>query len=64
MAGDSSLFSRQDAVEAAWAVVDPVLLNHHPVLPYSPGTWGPMQADALIASAGGWHNPAAEEACA
>jgi glucose-6-phosphate 1-dehydrogenase len=63
MAGDASLFSNQDAIEAAWAVVDPLLTHHHPVLPYPPGTWGPMPADALIASAGGWHNPAPEKAC-
>ena len=58
LAGDGSLFSDQDAIEAAWAVVDPVLVNHHPVLPYPPGTWGPAQADALIAGDGGWHHPA------
>ncbi len=63
MAGDRSLFSDQDAVEAAWAVVDPVLVNHQPVLPYSPGTWGPAAADALIAEDKGWRNPSAEEAC-
>ena len=64
MAGDGSLFSDQDAVEAAWAVVEPVLVNHHPAWPYPGGTWGPPQADALTAGAGGWHNPAAEKACA
>ena len=62
MAGDGALFTRQDAVEAAWAVVDPVLSDHHPALPYAPGTWGPTAADALIARDGGWHNPAPEEA--
>ncbi|MCC7198719.1 MAG: glucose-6-phosphate dehydrogenase [Gammaproteobacteria bacterium] len=60
MAGDGALFTSQDAVVAAWAVVDPVLENHHPSLPYAPGTWGPQAADALIAPDGGWHNPAAE----
>jgi glucose-6-phosphate 1-dehydrogenase len=60
MAGDGALFTDQDAVVAAWAVVDPVLENHHRALPYAPGTWGPEAADALIASDGGWHNPAAE----
>jgi len=64
MAGDGSLFSDQDAVEAAWAAVDPVLVNHHSVLPYPPGTWGPAQADALIAGDGGWLNPTPERACA
>lgn len=60
MAGDGALFTSQDAVEAAWAVVDPVLANHHPALPYDRGTWGPQAADALIAGDGGWHNPAPE----
>ncbi|MGB6598802.1 MAG: glucose-6-phosphate dehydrogenase [Candidatus Acidiferrum sp.] len=57
MAGDGTLFTREDAVEAAWAVVDPVLKNHHRVRPYKRKSWGPKQADALIASDGGWHNP-------
>ena len=58
MAGDGALFTREDAVEAAWAVVDPVLAGHHRAHPYKPGTWGPKQADALIAPGGTWHNPA------
>ncbi len=57
MAGDGALFSREDAVEAAWAVVDPVLDTHAPVHPYKPGSWGPRQADALIAADGSWNNP-------
>jgi glucose-6-phosphate 1-dehydrogenase len=56
MVGDGSLFTGQDAVEAAWAVVDPVLIDHSPCLPYAPGSWGPATADALIAADGGWHN--------
>ena len=60
MAGDGSLFTSQDAVEAAWAVVDPVLADHAPALPYAPGTWGPAAADALIAADGGWHGLAPE----
>ncbi|MGC1417544.1 MAG: glucose-6-phosphate dehydrogenase [Candidatus Acidiferrum sp.] len=59
MAGDGALFTREDALEAAWAVVDPVLKNHHRVRPYKRGSWGPKQANALIASDGGWHNPEA-----
>jgi glucose-6-phosphate 1-dehydrogenase len=55
MAGDGSLFTSQDAVEAAWAVVDPVLADHAPALPYAPGSWGPAAADALMAADGGWH---------
>jgi glucose-6-phosphate 1-dehydrogenase len=57
MAGNGALFTREDAVEAAWAVVDPVLEAHHRVRPYKPGSWGPKQADALIAADGAWHNP-------
>lgn len=57
MAGDGALFTREDAVEAAWAVVDPVLDSPRPVYRYKPGSWGPKQADALIAADGSWHNP-------
>jgi glucose-6-phosphate 1-dehydrogenase len=57
MAGDGALFTREDAVEAAWAVVDPVLNTHHRARPYKPCSWGPKQADALIAADGSWHNP-------
>jgi glucose-6-phosphate 1-dehydrogenase len=57
MIGDGALFTREDAVEAAWTVVDPVLKKHHRVRPYKRHTWGPKAADAIIASDGGWHNP-------
>jgi glucose-6-phosphate 1-dehydrogenase len=57
MAGDGALFTREDAVEAAWAVVDPVLKNHHRVHFYKRRSWGPKVADTIIAVAGGWHNP-------
>ena len=57
MAGDGALFTREDAVEAAWAVVEPVLKTHHRARPYKRRTWGPKQADAIIASDGCWHNP-------
>ena len=57
MAGDGALFTREDAVEAAWAVVDPVLKTHHAAHPYAHGSWGPKQADALIAPGARWHNP-------
>jgi glucose-6-phosphate 1-dehydrogenase len=60
MAGDGSLFTSQDAVEAAWAVVDRVLADHPPCLPYAAGTWGPTAADALMAGDGGWHDPTPE----
>jgi glucose-6-phosphate 1-dehydrogenase len=57
MKGDGALFTREEAVEAAWEVVDWVLKTHHRVRPYKRGTWGPKAADALIAANGGWHNP-------
>ncbi len=60
MAGDGALFTREDAVEAAWAVVDPVLHISHRAHHYKRGTWGPKEADALIATDGGWHNPKPE----
>ncbi len=62
MAGDGALFTREDAVEAAWAVVDPILKTHHRVLPYKRHSWGPKEADALIASHSRWHNPIIKEA--
>ena len=57
MAGDGALFTREDAIEAAWAVVEPVLKAHNRARPYRRGSWGPREADALIASDGRWHNP-------
>ncbi|GJL57979.1 MAG: glucose-6-phosphate 1-dehydrogenase [Nitrospirales bacterium] len=57
MAGNGALFTREDAVEAAWTVVDSVLKSHHPVRPYKRGSWGPKEANALIQPDGGWHNP-------
>jgi glucose-6-phosphate 1-dehydrogenase len=57
LAGDGALFTREDSVEAAWAVVDPVLDKHHRAHPYPPGSWGPPEADTLIAPHGRWHNP-------
>ena len=61
MTGDGALFTREDAVEAAWAVVDPVLKNHPRSLPYKRHSWGPKGADAIIGSDCGWHNPSAKE---
>jgi glucose-6-phosphate 1-dehydrogenase len=57
MKGDASLFSRQDYVEEAWRIVDPVLGSATPIYEYDPGTWGPAEVDRLIAPPGGWHNP-------
>ena len=54
--GDPMLFVREDEVEAAWTVVQPVLDNATPVREYDPDTWGPREADA-IAPPGGWINP-------
>jgi glucose-6-phosphate 1-dehydrogenase len=62
MAGNGALFTREDTVEAAWAVVDPVLTTHHPAHPYQPGTWGPKEADELIAPDGRWHTLAQVDA--
>lgn len=57
MHGDPTLFARQDGVEEAWRVVDPILDTAVPVHEYAKNSWGPAEADALIAAAGGWHNP-------
>jgi glucose-6-phosphate 1-dehydrogenase len=54
MDGDATLFAREDVVEAAWAIVDPILGRDTPLHEYTPRTWGPPEADALAASAGGW----------
>ena len=62
LAGDGALFTREDAVEAAWAVVEPVLENHNRAHPYPPGSWGPKEADTLIAPHGRWHNPVPQPA--
>ena len=58
MAGDATLFARQDVVEAAWAIVDPVIHGPSPMYDYEPGSWGPKEADALVADVGGWNHPA------
>jgi glucose-6-phosphate 1-dehydrogenase len=57
MVGDGALFAREDAVEAAWAVVDKVLKSHHRVRPYRRDTWGPKEANRILAPGGSWHNP-------
>jgi glucose-6-phosphate 1-dehydrogenase len=60
MRGEQLLFVRQDAVEAAWAIVDPILgPDTSPLYGYQPGTWGPPEADRLAVDVGGWHNPEA-----
>jgi glucose-6-phosphate 1-dehydrogenase len=57
MAGDATLFARQDVVEAAWAIIDPVIHGPSPMYEYDPGSWGPPQADRLVADIGGWNTP-------
>jgi len=56
LAGDATLFAREDYVEEAWRIVDPVLKRGTRVNPYEPKTWGPTQAE-VVAPAGGWHEP-------
>ena len=67
MIGDVTLFMRADQVEAAWSVVTPILEGWKAVKSsdfpnYSSGTWGPAEAEQVIAGDGGWHNPKHEEA--
>jgi glucose-6-phosphate 1-dehydrogenase len=57
MRGDPTLFAREDSVEAAWGVVEPILGDVVPVHAYEPGTWGPAEADRLIGGGGSWHAP-------
>jgi len=57
MAGDATLFARQDVVEAAWAIVDPIIGSQGPLYEYDQGSWGPQQADKLVVGAGGWNTP-------
>ncbi len=58
--GDTAHFAREDEVEAAWAIVDPVLRTGSAPLEYPPGSWGPPQAEELIVGPCGWHNPGAK----
>ena len=57
IAGDATLFAREDYVEQAWRIVDPLLKKETPVYPYDPGTWGPAEIDR-VTPPGGWQNPA------
>ncbi len=61
MHGDATLFARQDEVEAAWEVVDPILGDVTPVHEYEQQSWGPAEANALMTEDGGWHDPLAKE---
>jgi len=57
MAGDATLFAREDYVEEAWRIVDPVLKAGTPVYEYEPGSWGPSEVDQKVSPPGGWENP-------
>jgi len=57
MAGDPTLFAREDYVEEAWRIVDPLLKTKAPAYPYDPGTWGPKEVEPKIVPPGGWSNP-------
>ena len=57
MHGDATLFAREDYVEEAWRIVDPVLKDGTPIHEYEPGTWGPSEVDANVSPPGGWQNP-------
>jgi glucose-6-phosphate 1-dehydrogenase len=61
LAGDSTLFARQDYVEEAWRIVDPVLKASTPIHEYEKGTWGPSDVNGQVVPPGGWHNPYAKE---
>jgi glucose-6-phosphate 1-dehydrogenase len=60
MAGDASLFAREDYVEEAWRIVDPVLKAGTPLYEYEPGSWGPREVDQKVSPVGGWHNSTVE----
>jgi glucose-6-phosphate 1-dehydrogenase len=57
MKGDAALFARQDEVEAAWAIVDPILGSKTALNEYAKGSWGPKVADQLVDGVCGWHDP-------
>jgi glucose-6-phosphate 1-dehydrogenase len=58
--GDTAHFAREDEVEAAWTIVDPILSASTPPLEYLQGSWGPAQAETLLQGPCGWHNPGAK----
>jgi len=57
MAGDATLFAREDYVEEAWRIVDPVLKADTPIYEYEPRSWGPSEVDQKVSPPGGWENP-------
>jgi glucose-6-phosphate 1-dehydrogenase len=58
--GDTSLFTQDDCVEAAWRVVDPALTAALPVQEYEPGTWGPRASIDVVNDGDTWHDPVTE----
>ncbi|MEP7176599.1 MAG: glucose-6-phosphate dehydrogenase, partial [Gemmatimonadales bacterium] len=63
MRGDQMLFARQDSVEEAWRVVEPVLGGAAPLVEYASETWGPAEADRLLQNGAAWHNPEQDWGC-
>jgi glucose-6-phosphate 1-dehydrogenase len=61
MAGDETLFAREDYVEEAWRIVDPVLKAATPVFEYENGNWGPGEVEQRVSPPGGWHNPTGKD---
>jgi glucose-6-phosphate 1-dehydrogenase len=61
MSGDASLFAREDYVEEAWRIVDPILKAETPVYPYEPNSWGPREVEESVSPVGGWHNPVVKQ---
>ena len=57
MAGDATLFAREDYVEEAWRIVDPLLKEDTPVYEYEPNTWGPSKVVEKVSPTEGWQNP-------
>jgi glucose-6-phosphate 1-dehydrogenase len=61
MAGDATLFAREDYVEEAWRIVDSALKAPTPIHPYDKGAWGPGEVEETVSPPGGWHNPTGAE---
>ena len=61
--GDATLFAREDYVEEAWRIVDPILKADTPVSQYEPKSWGPPEVAEKVSPTGGWHNPVAVVPC-
>ena len=57
IAGDTTLFAREDSVEEAWRIVDPILKDPPPLTEYEPNSWGPQEVDRIVSPVGGWQNP-------